>query len=308
MLSLIRPNDDPSMPWLGTLVGVPILGFYFWCTNQFIVQRILAAKSISHARWGALFAGLLKLPVLFFMVFPGLIARRLFPELSQADLVFPTMVSELLPIGIKGLVIAGLLAAIMSSIDSTLNSASTLLTMDFIRVRRPNLSAKALAKIGRLTTVVIMLFSALWVPIVAQSQTLFQYLQGALAYLFPPVVAVFIIGMFWKRASPKGALAGLLAGHAVSLAIFLIQNTSEKMPEIHFLILAGVFLAVSGLVCFVVSLFTEAPAAEQTHQYCWQPQDSLPLGGAGSVKWYYDYRLQSAALLLLTALMVYYYR
>ncbi|MCB0321492.1 MAG: sodium/solute symporter, partial [Bdellovibrionales bacterium] len=113
-LSLIRPSNDPVMPWTGLLVGVPVLGFYFWCTNQFIVQRVLAAKNIHHARWGALFGALLKLPVLFIMVFPGIAARFLFPDLKTPDLVFPTLVVEFLPVGIQGLVLAALLAAIMS--------------------------------------------------------------------------------------------------------------------------------------------------------------------------------------------------
>ena len=122
-LSLMLPLDDPNLPWLGTLVGVPILGFYFWCTNQFIVQRVLGARSIAHARWGALLAGFLKLPVLYLMVLPGVMAGIFLPELENADMVFPALVTTLLPAGLAGLVIAGLLAAIMSSIDSTLNSA-----------------------------------------------------------------------------------------------------------------------------------------------------------------------------------------
>ena len=305
MLSLIQPNDDPTMPWLGTLIGVPILGFYFWCTNQFIVQRILAAKSVSHARWGALFAGFLKLPVLFFMVFPGVMARKLYPELPRADLVFPTMVSDLLPVGIKGLVLAGLLAAIMSSIDSTLNSASTLLTMDFIRVYRPKISTKALAKIGRISTLAVMLFSALWVPVVAQSLTLFEYLQSALSYLFPPVVAVFVLGMFWRRASSAGAFAGLVSGHLLSLTVFVLQNTTNLIPEIHFLVLAGMFFAASTLVCFFVSIKSSKPSSEQTENYCWHPQDSIP---EYSTPWIFDYRIQSAGLILLTMLMVWNYR
>jgi SSS family solute:Na+ symporter len=105
MFSMIRPLDDPTMPWLGTLVGVPVLGFYFWCTNQFIVQRVLGARDVHQARWGALFAGLLKLPVLFIMVFPGIMARQLFPSLERPDLVFPALVTELLPVGLKGLVL-----------------------------------------------------------------------------------------------------------------------------------------------------------------------------------------------------------
>lgn len=125
-LSLIRPPGDPGVPWPGLVTGVFLLGFYFWCTNQFMVQRLLAAKNINHGRWGALFAGFLKLPVLFIMVVPGTIAILLYPDIEDPNLVYPTMLVDLLPVGIMGLVLAGFVAALMSQIDSTLNSASTL--------------------------------------------------------------------------------------------------------------------------------------------------------------------------------------
>ncbi|MCG8443037.1 MAG: sodium/solute symporter, partial [Caulobacterales bacterium] len=151
-LSLVRPLDDPGMPWLGLVTGVPLLGFYFWCTNQFMAQRLLSAKSIDHARWGSLLAGLLKLPVLFIMVLPGTMAILLYPDLEQPDLVYPTLMFDLLPVGVLGLVLAGFMAALMSQIDSTLNSASTLVTMDFVRSLRPKTSPAALMNIGRLVT------------------------------------------------------------------------------------------------------------------------------------------------------------
>ncbi len=140
-LSLMLPLADENLPWLGTLVGVPILGFYFWCTNQFIVQRVLGARSIAHARRGALFAGLLKLPVLFLMVLPGVMASVFMPGLEQGDQVFPALISTLLPPGLAGLVLAALVAALMSSIDSTLNSAAALVTLDFVKPMWPQLDA-----------------------------------------------------------------------------------------------------------------------------------------------------------------------
>ena len=123
-MKLILPHDDPDMPWPGLISGVLIIGFYFWGMNQFIVQRMLSARNLNHARWGAMFAGFLKLPVLFIMVMPGVMARYIFPEIENADLVYPTLLFNLLPVGLLGLVVAGLIAALMSSIDSTLNSAS----------------------------------------------------------------------------------------------------------------------------------------------------------------------------------------
>ncbi|MFP4496224.1 MAG: sodium:solute symporter family transporter, partial [Halochromatium sp.] len=142
--SLFLPLSDPNLPWLGVLVGVPVLAFYFWCTNQFIVQRVLGARSLADARAGALFAGLLKLPVLFIMVLPGTMAIHLYPDLPNADLVYPTLMFDLLPAGLLGLCLAGFIAALMSQIDSTLNAASTLVTMDFIRPAKPALSQRQL--------------------------------------------------------------------------------------------------------------------------------------------------------------------
>ncbi|MEL6543646.1 MAG: sodium/solute symporter, partial [Myxococcota bacterium] len=189
MLSLVRPLDDPYLPWLGTLIGLPVLGFYFWGTNQFIVQRVLGAHSVSDARWGCILAGFLKLPVLFIMVLPGTIARIPFPNLENGDQVFPTLVAEFLPVGVVGLVMAGLIAAIMSSIDSTLNSAAALVTLDFVAVSQ-RLSPEKTARIGRIVVVVFMVFSAAWAPMIGQFKGLFAYLQAMYAFLVPPVVAV----------------------------------------------------------------------------------------------------------------------
>ena len=308
MLSIIRPLDDPTMPWSGLLIGVPILGFYFWCTNQFIVQRVLGARDIQQARWGALFAGLLKLPVLFVMVFPGLMARLLYPDLAQPDLVFPTLVTELLPVGIKGLVLAGLLAAIMSSIDSTLNSASTLVTMDFVKRLRPATADRQLVAIGRVTTVLVMLFSAFWVPVVARATTLFEYLQSSLAYLFPPVVAVFVLGLFWARTNGPGSLAGLLTGHVVALSTFILAQATDWVT-LHFLNLAGLFLAVTLATTVIISLFTGDRAPADKAALTWTPARAAALSqGLPRLPWYQDYRWQSAVLLALTVWLVWTYR
>src|SRR6202790_1413745 len=150
-ISLIRPIGDPGVPWPGLLLGIPLLGFYYWCTNQTMVQRLLSAKNVDHARWGALFAGLLKLPVLFLIVLPGTCALLLFPKLPRADMVYPKLILGLLPTGLVGLVVAGFVAATMVSIASMLNSASTLLTIDVIRQFKPGLSHSSLVRARRRT-------------------------------------------------------------------------------------------------------------------------------------------------------------
>ena len=154
MLSLIRPAGDDVLPWPGLITGVFLLGFYFWGTNQFMVQRTLGAKNLDHGRWGALFAGLLKVPVIFIMVLPGTFARVLYsPDTYEAlaqrpDMVFPTLLFDLLPVGVRGLALAALVAAVMSSVDSTLNTASTLVTMDFIKKLKPDASNRVLQSPG----------------------------------------------------------------------------------------------------------------------------------------------------------------
>ncbi|HEV7348902.1 sodium:solute symporter [Telluribacter sp.] len=301
MLSLVQPADDPSVPWPGLLFGVPLLGFYFWCTNQFMVQRVLSAKNLDHGRWGALFAGLLKLPLLFIMVLPGTMARVLYPDLERADFVFPTLLFDQLPAGLIGLVVAGLLAAMASSISATLNSASTLVTMDFVRKLRPGMSSQQLVRIGQFSTLVFVIFSVLWSPVIASFDTLFKYLQNVLAFLAPPVVAVFLLGLFWKRANASGAFAGLIAGFvAMILLVFYGQNLG-----IHFLIIAPLLCLFCVVVIVAVSLATAPPPVEKTNAYIWTRRvyeaDTAELKG---VPWYLNFRVLSVLLLLLTALVV----
>jgi len=223
-LSLMRPMDAEGLPWLGTLVGVPILGFCYWGLNQYIVQRILGARNLKNARWGAMLGGFLKLLPLFIMVLPGAFALQLYPDLGNPDQVFPTLMTDLLPVEIVGIVMAGLIAAIMSTIDSTLNSASTLITIDFIKPGRESLSPEETGRIGRITTIVLMLVAAAWAPMIRYFPGLWSYIQSVLSYLVPPVVTVFLLGVFWPRTNGNGALATLIGGHALSLVVFVLSQ------------------------------------------------------------------------------------
>ncbi len=298
--SLMLPLDDPNLPWLGTLVGVPLLGFYFWCTNQFIVQRVLGARSIAHARWGVLFAGLLKLSVLYIMVMPGVLAVILLPGLDNPDLVFPTLVSNLLPAGLSGLVFAGLLAALMSSIDSTLNSASALVTMDFMRPEQRGWSAAKTSWVGRGFILVFMLIAAMVSPLIAHLSGLFHYLQSALAYLVPPVAVVFLLGLFWPRASASGAFTTLLGGHGISALLFMLSSLG--ILSLHFTIIAGLLGLISAIIMVLASLLTTPADDNQLAGFTYHRSDSAPTAG---LAWWQDYRLHSALLLsLATALVI----
>ncbi|WP_420464684.1 sodium:solute symporter family transporter [Panacagrimonas sp.] len=236
-LSLIRPLDDAALPWLGTLIGLPVLGFYYWTMNQYVSQRVLAARDQAAAGYGALLAAFLKLLPLFLMVLPGAMAISLLPDLDRADSVFPALIAEYAPVGLAGLILAGLLAAIMSSIDSALNSASTLISVDFVLPRRPNTTPQQLAFIGRGVTFGLVAFAAVWAPAIDNFPGLFAYLQQGFAYVTPPLVAVFLLGVFTQRLGARGALYATLCGHAVSAAWFVA--TQMGLLDVHFTIVAG---------------------------------------------------------------------
>ncbi len=319
-MHLVQPSDHPDMPWQGLLLGVPLLGFYFWCNNQFIVQRALSARDANEARKGALFAGLLKIPILFLLVFPGIAAIKLYPNLREmyagqlqnfSDGAYPTLVFQLLPAGIIGLVVAGFLAAMASAVSATLNSASTLVTMDFVQKLRPGMSSKGLVRAGQIATVVFMLITVAWAPQIATFESLMNYMQSVLALISPPVVAIFLLGLFWKRANADGAFAALVVGLGMALfSVFSqVYGWSPAWNGVHFLVKAPILLAICLAVQTIVSLATPPPPAEKTTGMIWTPEvyaeDSIPLRG---VPWYQNYRVLAVLLLVLTFAVVFYYR
>src|ERR1700691_2737088 len=300
-LSLIRPLGDRGVPWLGLLTGIPLLGFYYWCTNQSIVQRMLSAKSLDHARWGALFAGLLKLPVLFLIVLPGTCALLLFPNLPRPDLVYPNLILHLLPAGLVGLVVAGFIAATMVSIASMLHSASTLLTMDVIKQLKPGMTDSQTVRIGRVSTVALLVVAVAWAPQLQLFPSLWQYLQAVLAYAVPPVVALFLVGMFWRGANADGAAATMLFGPLCGFALFLI-NVVFGWTHFHFLYAAPILTALDASILIGVSRYTRATSPASGGIALWKFTFSraeqlrlkrFPL--------WQDYRFLAAALLVLTA-------
>jgi len=310
MLSLIRPMDDPSVPWLGLLTGVPLLGFYFWCTNQFMVQRVLSAKNVDHGRWGSLLAGFMKLPVIFILVFPGTIGRVIYPDLEQPDLIYPTLLFNLLPIGVLGIVLAGLIAAISSSISATLNSASTLVTMDFVSKLNPNLKDKQLVFYGKIFTGVFVVISAAWAPQIANFDSLFKYLQQVLALIAPPIVAVFFAGVFWRRTNANGAFAGLMSGFVTAIILVLLRyfyiDFWPWIAELHFLFIAPMLFVITTIVIVITSLIGEAQEFSKIEDLIWTKkiydQETRDLK---NYKWYTNYRTQSIIILIITAIVVY---
>ncbi len=234
--NLWRPMTDTQYPWTGMLFGAPILGVWYWCTDQFIVQRTLSARDISNARRGALFAGFLKLLPVFIFFIPGVIAYALLQKgllnfsTSNADYALPAMITGFLPAGLKGLAIAGLLAALMSSLSSAFNSSSTLFTIDFYKQYKPKASEKELVWVGQLATVALVVLSLGWIPFMKalMGGGIFFYLQSVQAYISPPIAAVFLFGLYFKWINARGAIVSLWAGFALGLMRLVTEFMSKE--------------------------------------------------------------------------------
>lgn len=303
-LSLVRPVGDPTVPWPGLAFGIPLLGFYYWCTNQGIVQRVLSAKNVDHGRGGALLAGILKLPGLFLMVLPGTCALLLFPHLPRADQVYPALILGLLPAGLAGLVVAGFVAATMAAVASTLNAASTLVTMDIAKRLWPALSDRHIVRIGQYSAAAILLVAALWAPQLQRFPSLWQYLQSMLAYSVPPIVALFLVGMFWRGANAAGAAATLALGSLLGL-IFGVATFRAHGWSLHFLYATTLLTLLDCAILVIVSLWRRKPDTAAIEPLIWTRhvlrEEALRLRG---IPWWRDYRVQGLTLLGMTALIV----
>lgn len=242
-LSLIRPLDDPGVPWLGLLTGLPIVGFYYWTMNQYIVQRVLAARDVQTASRASVIAAALKLLPIFLMTIPGALASVLLPGLEHADQVFPAMVTTYAPAGIAGLILAGLVAALMSTVSATLNSSATLITLDFVQPRYPRLTSSQLASVGRWVTVGVAIVAALWAPMIQHFAGLWSYLQQVFAFVASPLVAVFLMGLWLRRLGAGAALRGLVCGHVLSALLFVLRESG--LVTLHFTIIGGVLCAAT---------------------------------------------------------------
>jgi len=274
-LNMFPPLSDPDFPWLGILFAAPIVGLWYWCTDQHIVQRCLAGRDERQARRGTIFAAYLKLFPFFIFMIPGLIAYVLAKQgkiqLPNSDQSFPILVKELMPVGLRGLLAGGLLAALMSSLASVYNACSTLFTMDIYQKYRPAAGNKELVKVGRIATGVAVLLGMIWIPVMKGiSGTLYQYLQSVQSYLAPPIAAVFLFGVFSKRINAKGAYSAMVAGFVLGLIRIVLELERDHLQgflyqfaTLNFLYFCILLFLVSIAIMVVVSLFTERPSAEQ---------------------------------------------
>jgi len=275
--NLWKPYNDPKFPWPGMLFCAPIVGFWYWCTDQYIVQRVLAAENETQARRGTIFGAYLKLTPLFIFIIPGMIAFALQQsgrlQLDNPDHSFPVLVKALLPAGLRGLVVAGLLAALMSSLSSVFNSCSTLFTVDIYEKLHPKASEEHLVRVGRIATTVVVILGILWIPFMKYiSEGLYVYLQSVQAYIAPPIAVVFLLGLFVKRINGPGCLAGLVSGFVLGmgrLAAELFKDSLKGIPvldqyaNMNFLYIAVVLFVVCALIVIVVSLLTAKPSPEK---------------------------------------------
>ncbi len=296
--SMWRPASDPDFPWTGIVLGAPILGVWYWCTDQFIVQRVLAAKSAEEARRGTLFAGFLKLLPVFIFVIPGVAAYALAAsgriELDNPDAALPTLVGTLLPAGLRGLVVAGLLAALMSSLSSVFNSCSTLVTWDIYKKIRPEASERRLVLVGQLVTVILVVLGLLWIPFMKNiSGKLYQYMQSVQAYISPPIAAVFLLGVTWKRVNASGALASLLSGFVLGVARLVLELRKPSLPDgplfayadMNFLHFAVLLFLICSAVLVGVSLMTAPPRPEQLTGLTFQTVPPAAQSDRSGPKW-----------------------
>ncbi|XP_004612896.2 sodium/mannose cotransporter SLC5A10 [Sorex araneus] len=299
-MHMFRDPHTGDLPWTGMTFGLTIMATWYWCTDQVIVQRSLSARDLNHAKAGSILASYLKMLPMGLIIMPGMISRVLFPddvgcvvpaecvracgaEIGCSNIAYPKLVMELMPTGLRGLMVAVMMAALMSSLTSVFNSSSTLFTMDIWRQLRPRAGERELLLVGRLVIVALIGVSVAWIPVLQGSNggQLFVYMQSVTSSLAPPVTAVFLLGIFWPRANEKGAFWGLMAGLAVGatrlVLEFLYPSPPCGLPDprpailgaVHYLHLAIGLFALSGVVGVAGSLLTTAPPGARTENLTW---------------------------------------
>ncbi|CAN9506022.1 unnamed protein product [Ophioblennius macclurei] len=308
---MFRDPVSGDLPWPGLVFGLTVLATWVWCMDQVIVQRSLSAKSLSHAKGGSVLGGYLKILPMFFVVMPGMISRALFPDevacvdpavcravcgtpVGCSNIAYPKLVMELMPAGLRGLMLAVMLAALMSSLTSIFNSSSTLFTLDLYHKARPQASESELMIVGRVFILVLVAVSLLWIPVVqtANSGQLFDYIQSVTSFLAPPITAVFMLAIFWGRTNEQGAFWGLLSGLLVGIVRMVLEfsyrapscGEPDRRPavlrQVHYLYFALILFALTCIVIVAVSLATAAMPPERLRRLTWwsrnDPEPSEP--------------------------------
>ena len=313
-LHLIRSANDIAIPWPALILSLPILGFYFWGNNQQLVQRVLSAKSVDHGRKGVLLTGLLTMLTLYFIFIPAMQAAAVFPNVNPPDGIYPKMVTTWMPTIFLGIMLAVMISALTASLSACLNSVSTLFTMDFYRKIDKNASSKKLVRVGQICSSVVLIIGIFWAPQIQKFGTLINYYNEMLSYVGPPIVAAFMLGLFWKRANGTGIFAGLLSTFVMALFMIFygkehfIQSVQNPGAPLHWLYLAPINFAFVSLVMVVVSLMTAPPPPEKvqgnviTRQFF--SDEALAYK---NVKFYNDFRFWAISLFALCFVMMFIY-
>jgi solute:Na+ symporter, SSS family len=301
--TIAPPADDDVFPWPGLFTGALFLSFYVWVSNHVVVQKVLSAKNIQHGRWGALFAGLMQLPFLVLLIFPGILARGFLEDIPEADMVWPALVFEIMPAGLRGFVVAALMAAIISTLDSVLNGASSLVVNDFIKPHF-DWSQRKLLVVSRLMIGVFMVIAALWAPVILTFEGIVQYFQAAFGYITMPIVVVVVGGIFWKRATAQAAFITFVVGGLVGLGGFFAVEFFELL-EIQFLYATGMMVALSLLIFVAVTYMTDAPEPQDIKEVMftrakWDEESEETRGQP----FYKNYRILTIGAAILTIAVV----
>lgn len=287
-LSMIHTENSAGLAWYAVLLGYPILGIWYWCSDQTIVQRVLGAKTQKDAQLGPLFAGLLKILPVFIMVFPGVLGYILFKDQIGADAnqTLPVLINRLVPTGLKGLISAGLLAALMSTIAAALNSSATLVAVDIVKRFKPKISDERLVRIGRISAVAVMLLAMAWSTQGGRYGSIFEAINAIAAHLAPPITTVFLWGIFWRRGTKQAALTTLITGFSLGAVSFLIDlpiiGTQKVITDglgIPFMMQAWWMFCLCSLIFVLVSLMTPKPDPRSVEGLTWsKPREVLAKG------------------------------
>ncbi|HBE72133.1 MAG TPA: sodium:solute symporter [Planctomycetaceae bacterium] len=332
-MNMLRPHGDADgMPWYAILLGYPVLGIWYWCADQTIVQRVLGAKDEEHARLGPVFAGVLKILPVFLFVLPGLLAWALFQDgrldlsmitvdgVVQSKGVYASMITELLPLGFRGVLVAALMAALMSTVSGALNSISTLVSYDVVKRILPTTKGRLLVRVGRIAAGIALVIAVALVPLLNRFESVFNGMASIISHIAPPITAVLVVGVFWRGASARAAATTLIGGSLLGIGVFttnalLPDNPLNQLPG-GFMMMAFYLATICVLSQVALSVCLPDPpsdGSQQTDQnqvrgatLAWSsPLEPLRSAGQGGIL---DARFWSAALVCVMCLLYWFFR
>jgi solute:Na+ symporter, SSS family len=312
---MLQTDSSAGLNWYSVFLGYPILGVWYWCTDQTIVQRVLGARTERDAQLGPLLAGFLKILPVFLLVLPGVVAYVLFQNIigSNSNQTLPVLINQLIPTGLKGLISAAVLAALLSAVSAALNSSGTLVAVDIVKRIWPETSDRSLVQIGRISSTIVMILAVLWSTQGGRFTSIFEAINVIAADLAPPITTVFLFGVFWRRGTKQASIVTMVTGFVIGAVSFVLDlpvfGTEKLVTQglgISFMMQAWWVFCICSLVFIVVSLLTPAPAAEKIDGLTWEHPFSVIFGK--KVEAISDPRIIAGLLLLTMAVLYYIFR